>query len=365
MIIFIGSAEKGYFAEEIAEKKGKEFGYVKSNSRIELQKIEILDYQDVEYMIFDIQQYLDSAEDIAKQITTIRNCNNATVIIYASGYMLRNKVLVELCKVGVKNFIIGTTLTEIKQQLELALAGYYEANGFEELEIITLQEQEEERRREASYKLIGIAGSMSRIGTTTQALQVVKYLMYKGYKACYVEMNDTRYVENVAIFYDCDYIDEDMGEVVFMNVHHFYRQDKISEILKLGYDFYIYDYGVCGGSNFNRTSYLEKEIRLLCVGSKVSEVTYTSNLVDNEFYPDLFYLFIHAPEADKKDLKESMIDKQDQVYFPVYSPEAYEFAIGNLPIYEEIIPLDDKTEEIVEKKSIRSIFKRKKKNGKA
>ena len=94
MIIFIGSAEKGYFAEEIAEKKGKEFAYVKSNSRIELQKTEILEHQGVEYMIFDIQQYLDSAEEIAKQIITIRNCNNATVIIYASGYMLKNKVLV-------------------------------------------------------------------------------------------------------------------------------------------------------------------------------------------------------------------------------------------------------------------------------
>lgn len=55
MIIFIGSAEKGYFAEEIAEKKGKEFAYVKSNSRIELQKTEILEHQGVEYMIFDIQ----------------------------------------------------------------------------------------------------------------------------------------------------------------------------------------------------------------------------------------------------------------------------------------------------------------------
>lgn len=365
MIIFIGSAEKGYFAEEIAEKKGKEFAYVKSNSRIELQKTEILEHQGVEYMIFDIQQYLDSAEEIAKQIITIRNCNNATVIIYASGYMLKNKVLVELCKVGIKNFIIGVTLSEIKQQLELALAGYYEANGFEELEIITLQEQEEERRREASYKLIGVAGAMSRIGTTTQALQVVKYLLYKGYKACYIEMNDTGYVENVAAFYDCENVDEDMGEVFFMNVHHFYRQDKISEILKLGYDFYVYDYGVCGSQNFNRTSYLEKDIRLACVGAKVSEVVYTTTLIENEFYTDIYYLFIHVPEADRKGLKESMKDKEERIYFPCYSPEAYEFAIDNLPIYEDIIPLDNKSKDIPQRKSIRDMFKRKKKNGKA
>lgn len=135
-----------------------------------------------------------------------------------------------------------------------------------------------------------------------------------------------------------------------MNVHHFYKQDKISEILKLGYDFYVYDYGVCSSQNFNRTSYLEKDIRLACVGAKVSEVMYTSTLVDNEFYTDIYYLFIHTPEADQRDLRESMKDKGERVYFPCYSPEAYEFAIDNLPIYEDIIPLDNKNEDIPQKR---------------
>ena len=60
-----------------------------------------------------------------------------------------------------------------------------------------------------------------------------------------------------------------------------------------------------------------------------------------------------------------MKDKEERIYFPCYSPEAYEFAIDNLPIYEDIIPLDNKSKDIPQRKSIRDMFKRKKKNGKA
>lgn len=361
MIVFVGSADRGYFAEEIAEKKEMPFACVETKSRIVQQTPKILGYKGVEYMIFDINQYLDSPEELAEEILRISNCNNAKIIAYAPGFMLKHKVLVELYKRGVRNYILGTTLAEMKQQLELCLSCYYEVNGVEELETITLKEQEEEERIAGSYKLVGFCGSMQRIGTTTQSMQVIKYLMLKGYKACYVEMNDSGYVESLYSHYNVEEHDEELGDVLFMKVHHFYRQDKISEILKLGYDYYIYDYGVYSHQNFNKTSFLEKDIRIACVGSKASEMLYTKKLICSNFYSDIYYLFIHTPDSDKKDLQESMEDKKENTYFPGYSPEPYELAVENVKILEKIIPVTEQTEQSEKKNLLRGWFKRKNK----
>ena len=155
--------------------------------------------------------------------------------------------------------------------------------------------------------------------------------------------------------------DEDIGKVVYNNIHHYYRQDKISEVLKLGYDYYIYDYGVYNHVNFNKTSYLEKDIRIACVGSKPSEMLATQNMVNSNFYSDCFYLFIHAPKGDWNTLKESMEDKA--TFFPAYSPEAYELVLENVKLYEEIIPVENRNEE--KKGKFTGLFKRRgKRNGK-
>lgn len=360
MILFIGAADRGYFAEEIAEKKGYPFAYISAQSRIETQRREILSYQNVKFMIFEISQYFDPPEDLAAELIKISKCNNAKIVIFAPGYLLKQKILIELYKVGVRNFILGTTLTEHKEQLEDCLSGYYEVNGLEKLELVTLKEQEEEQRLSSNSTLIGVAGSMERIGTTTQALQIVKYLLLKGYQAAYIEMNHTGYVKNLADLYKCDSINEEIGEVIYMNVPHYYRQDRISDVLKMGYDFYIYDYGVYSDVDFNKTSFLEKDIKIACMGSKPTEFDKAWSMVRNNFYSDLFYLFIFTPEGDKEDLRDSMEDKKDKTYFPGVSMEAYELAEANIKIYEEMIPVESKSEEPEKQGFFRFLARRKK-----
>ena len=51
MIIFVGSEAKGFFVEEIAEKRKEKFAYVESKSRILQQSYEILSYEGVEHMV--------------------------------------------------------------------------------------------------------------------------------------------------------------------------------------------------------------------------------------------------------------------------------------------------------------------------
>ena len=49
--------------------------------------------------------------------------------------------------------------------------------------------------------MVGVAGACCRMGVTTQAMQIVKYLMSCGKKVCYVELNSTGFVQDLVEVY--------------------------------------------------------------------------------------------------------------------------------------------------------------------
>ena len=357
MIVFIGSADRGYFAEEIAEKKGESFSYVQPDIHIRSQLSHVLQHTDITCMIFDLEQYIDDADIIADVVLKLKNSNNAKVIIYASGYLPRSKGIVALYERGIKNFIFKTSLTGIKEEYELCMAGYYEANGIDELDEYR-EEQEEEINNQRDYKKIGVAGACQRIGTTTQCIQIIKNLMFRGYKACYVQMNGSGYLkEYLSGWFISEDIDEDIGCIKIEGIDHFYKIEKLPEILQLGYDYYVYDYGSYKEQYFNKTSFLEKDARIFVVGSKPGEFSATKTLLDNMFYTDSYYIFNLTPENEKEDLLSLMDEKAEYTYFSEVAKDKY--ILSDTDIYEKIIPAEVKKTEIEYKKH-RGFFRRKK-----
>lgn len=67
-MIFIGSESRGYFAEEFATKKGLTFAYVEQSGHISDQVNDILEHGTQDFMIFDAEQYIDTASDLASEI---------------------------------------------------------------------------------------------------------------------------------------------------------------------------------------------------------------------------------------------------------------------------------------------------------
>ena len=70
---------------------------------------------------------------------------------------------------------------------------------------------------------IGVAGACHRMGTTDLSLQLVKYLQLKGYKACYVEVNATGFVEQHERTFNTVH-DTYLGKVTFENVEMYYKR---------------------------------------------------------------------------------------------------------------------------------------------
>lgn len=242
----------GYFCEKIAERFQLSLEYVSSNGHIEQQINEILFLENVEYVVYDISQYIDPSEVIRDEICKIKTCNGAIPIIYASGFLLSSQIIVLLYEVGICEFITATNLSEQSMQLEKCIHGYYKQNGIQELDaLVTMAEQEEQLKAEYKYTSIGVAGTLSRIGSTTQALHIVKYFIAKGYKACYIQLNDSSYIADLKEWWDADVSDDLTGKLTYEGIDHFYKIEQLAEVKKMGYDYYVYDYGALTG-HFNR-----------------------------------------------------------------------------------------------------------------
>ena len=186
-----------------------------------------------------------------------------------------------------------------------------------------------------------MAGCIKRMGTTTQALQIVKYLQFIGRKAAYFQMNASNFVEAVKDAYEQVTVDEDIGLVSYANTDMYYRTDKLQEVLNLDYDYLIFDYGVAGENGFNKISFLEKERQIFVVGSKPGgEFQKTYDVIKNNFYNNVFYIYNFVTSGEQEDIKELMGEKAEVTFFAKEARDPFVFS-GDMQTYGSILSLED------------------------
>lgn len=322
---------------------------------------EIMNYKEnCEYLVVDVEQYADDADAIIDSIMKVKEAVNTKIIIYAVAFSPKSELLSGLYARGIRNYIFSEMLSDKKKDLTNCINGFYEQWGYESLGIYFEGEDEEQTEKltkKEKVKTIGVAGAVRRMGTTTQALQIVKYLKFNGYKAAYFEMNNHGFVKAVREFYEDSQYDEMEGLTEYQNVDMYYKAERLKEVQDKDYEYIVYDYGVYSEHDFNKVSFLEKDIQIFVVGSKPDEFEKTYDLIKSNFYNDVFYVFNFTSDAEKKDIKELMEDKADKTFFADESKDPFTF--GNSKIYSEMIPIENKSEEKKEKKS--GFFRKRKK----
>lgn len=343
MIVFVGHKEKGFFCKEVAAKKEMECAYIAENLHIADQSKEILQYKDtVKFIIYELEQYTDDPEVIEEWILKIQDAIHIKTILFVPGYSPDSRVVYGLYQKGIRNFIFPIYLGEQKEDLELCMDGYFETFGYESRGIVFEKPEEEEKEDEvviAGVKSIGLAGAVPRMGTTTQSIQMVKYLQFMGHRAAYVQMNGHHFVEDLADSYTDARKNQEEGVVNYQGVDLFYRLDKLQEILKKGYEFLVYDYGAYSEHDFNKISFLEKDVQIFVVGSKPGEFEKTYEVVKNNFYSDIYYIFNFVALSEQKDLKELMDDKATYTFFAEEARDPFAFS-GEAGLYGKILPVD-------------------------
>lgn len=343
MIVFVGHQDKGFFCKEVAEKKEQECAYIKECLHITEQSKEILQYKEAaEYIIYELEQYADDPEVIEEWILKIQEAIHVKTILFVPGYSPESRVVYDLYQKGIQNFIFSIYLGDQKEDLELCMDGYFETFGYESRGIVFGKQEETEKESDvvsASIKSIGLAGAVARMGTTTQAIQIVKYLQFTGHSAAYIQMNSHHFVQDLADSYADAKKDQEEGIVTYQGVDMFYRIDRLQEILKKGYEYLVYDYGVYSEHDFNKISFLEKDVQIFVVGSKPGEFQKTYDVVKNNFYSDIYYIFNFVALSERKDLKELMEEKADHTFFADETRDPFAYS-GETELYGKIIPVE-------------------------
>lgn len=341
MILFVGKKEKGFFAEE----KGR-VAYIEPELHVEAQSEQILLYkEEVDTIIYDIEQYADEAEVIVSWVKKIEEALQVRTIIFSPGFSPKSEVIHLLWSAGIKNYIFTVYLADQKEDLEYCLSGYYETFGYKEKRGISFLEEEEkeetEEKEKTRIKGIGVAGCIGRMGTTTQAIQFVKYLQYNGFSAAYFQMNAHGFVEALKEAYEQVSVEEESGCVTYAGVDMYYRPAKLQEVLKRDYDYLVFDYGVVGENGFNKISFLEKEYQVFVVGSKPGgEFEKTYDVIKNHFYDNVSYIYNFVSSGEQEDIRELMGEKSKATFFAAETRDPFIFC--GMDFYGEILSLEEK-----------------------
>lgn len=359
MLLFVGRAERGYWAEEPAKINGEAIEYIDENNDIRKQTNDILRRRNekVNYVIYDIEQYGITTAIIANEIKNIYLAGNAEPVFLATEFLPTSDLVIKLQEKGFNKFIFSFTDTDKKNELEKCMNGYYDIQRSDKLMDI-----EEKNSTQKERITVGVGGACHRMGTTTQAMQLVKHLLFCGKKACYVDLNGGNFIVDLLNTFDVEEHDDVLGKVKYSNVDLYYKQEMIPEILQMDYDYYIYDYGVFDSQDFNKISYFEKSIRIMVLGSNPGELHKSTEVIDNVFYQDVIYVFNFTSPADQEELLENMGEKRNCTYFMDFCPDMFVYAPSNH--YNKILkitgqyPINKKNK----KKNILPWKKRKEKN---
>lgn len=370
MILYVGNRLDGNFIYEVAQKRKIEIDQVEENIDIKKQENDILfKLPGVKYLVIDIDQYVNEADEIVASLKSLKKLG-VKIIIVTPGLSSDNILIHKLINIDIKNFINrASNLSVMKDELEKNLTAYYDENTRKEIEEIK-QIQQTAKKIEEKTTTIAVAGSLNRIGTTTQAIQIVKYLIFKGYKACYVEVNDNIY-ENSTLSKEKEpltYVkklkkilnlseDRDINMVKYENVELYYDIDKLAEIKAREYDFIVFDYGSYKGNNFNKASFLKDDVNIVICGSEITEIDAAASLASNISYEKSKLVFSFTEKSDEDDIinliNSIKIKKEVQngarCYFAGFTPNP--FKLSEISLYDNLLSIEatENSEEVLTK----------------
>ena len=169
------------------------------------------------------------------------------------------------------------------------LTNYYETNP----NLVDKDLDENEMVREVHF--IAFAGSQSHIGTTTQALQLTGYLIDCGKKACYVELNDHGFPDDLRRA--DNYVTKTNDCITYAGIP-MYSSLTMQDMMKKDYQYFILDMGPLTTDVFESNIFFDNRVkRVIVAGIKPDEWVYTKHIKENQQLADVEYIISFADET--------------------------------------------------------------------
>lgn len=179
-------------------------------------------------------------------------------------------------------------------------------------------------------KTIAVAGAGERIGTTTQALQMLLFLRAHNRKAALIEMHENPCLSSYAQVYSDAVLEKDS---CIINGSRLYFSKKALPTIQKEFDFLVLDYGVYRNCAVQELA--DSDAAIIVCGIKpweAEEINYTFR-ENNEKY---HYLFSFVPKNDEENVTAQMEEFSQRTFFAPYSPDMFQYN-GNDELYKALL----------------------------
>ena len=179
--------------------------------------------------------------------------------------------------------------------------------------------------RQAMNNTIHIAGSMPRIGTTTLALQMVRFCTKYGYKACYVEMSRQDYLWGVSNIYEGAVTNRNKGctDYAGLSLYAGERLDALMDDQESPYDFIICDFGNVTDAGFSPERFAGGDCGIIVCGNKPNEIFKAEDALRNPMLSDAAVVLNFTEPVDYDAILEMMGERGEQTSFMPYVPDPF------------------------------------------
>lgn len=184
-------------------------------------------------------------------------------------------------------------------------------------------------------KTVGVIGVIPRIGTTTQSVQITRLLSELGYRACYVQCNNSKFLDDMQEYFNGVEIDSDTECLYYDNLE-FYKSK--NQVFGLNYEYHVFDYGSVENVP---ADFFDKDIRVVVCGGTAEEVEHLTELVPH-LYDDykIKYIFSFVADYEKDDILDMMATKKSETFFAPYSPDCFTLNDESKNILLKILDID-------------------------
>jgi len=182
--------------------------------------------------------------------------------------------------------------------------------------------QKSQQRSGSRTLKIAVIGAMRRIGTTTVALQLIKYLNdQEEHAAAYLQYNNSDFITDLKEICCADVDPAKPDKITFANTDIFSDPRKVNGIISSGYQYIVYDYGDI--KSISQSSAFEKDIIILVGGAEPDEIRAMTAAMEVFNQKNVFYFFNFTPFSDREELLDMMEGYRNKTFFLDYIPDKF------------------------------------------
>ncbi|AGK97117.1 hypothetical protein [Clostridium pasteurianum] len=331
MLLYLSSNENIGIFDFLSKEKGMVIK--KLSGEFYLKKFVIHDMRNLShysYFAIDLKALKDTENEIIEAVIAFKTMYDSRIILFEEGVKVENEIMSRLFDEKIYNIIISEEIPEIKNEILKCIS--VKGKTQEDWSILSGINTNVEENLKTQYTFnhknikIAVAGVSSKVGTTTTAFNMAKFLLEIGAKVSYTEANSNEHLKEIAAYYK------------FLKVENYYKYNGIeyypNKQFPDDYNFNIFD---LGSLNLGTIAIFKScDIKILCCGSKPYELNDTHKAIN--LHDDMYLNTLFSFTAETEEVKiRKMFDKSiNKIHFQDYSPSLFD-GKTNEKIYKEIV----------------------------